>query len=129
METSVDNLRLILGLKLKNLRQERGASLKEIAQRAGVSISYLSEIEKGKKYPSPDKLLGLAEAFNVTYDDLVSLNVDDKLDPLKEMFSSPFIGIAVGAVFGLIGGAIGGAIGAALFKKGGPDPTPREAGL
>ena len=30
METSVDNLRLILGLKLKNLRQERGASLKEI---------------------------------------------------------------------------------------------------
>jgi hypothetical protein len=48
---------------------------------------------------------------------------------MAEMFSSPVIGIVVGAVFGLIGGAIGGAVGAALFKKGGPDPTPREAGL
>ena len=48
---------------------------------------------------------------------------------MAEMFNSPVIGIAVGAVFGLIGGAIGGAIGAALFKKGGPDPTPREPAL
>jgi hypothetical protein len=48
---------------------------------------------------------------------------------MAEMFSSPIIGLVIGAVFGLIGGAIGGAIGAALFKKGGPDPTPRQPGL
>ncbi len=108
-----ENLRFILGLKLRTLRQEQNASLKEVSERSGLSMSYLSEIEKGKKYPSPDKLLGLAEAFNVTYDDLVSLNVDDKLDPLKEMFSSPFIqefpfelfGLAPHDVFSLVSDA------------------------
>ena len=57
MAISADNLRFILGLKLKNLRQEKGMSLKALAESAGLSISYLSEIEKGKKYPKPDKLL------------------------------------------------------------------------
>ena len=91
METSVDNLRLILGLKLKNLRHERGASLKEIAERAGVSISYLSEIEKGKKYPKTDKLIDLARALDVSFDDLVSQRVDASLDPLKQAIASPFV--------------------------------------
>ena len=108
-----ENLRFILGLKLRTLRQEQNASLKEVSERSGLSVSYLSEIEKGKKYPSPDKLLGLADAFNVTYDDLVSLTVDDKLDPLKEMFSSPFIqefpfelfGLAPHDVFSLVSDA------------------------
>lgn len=91
MEPSVDNLRLLLGLKLKTLRQERGASLKEIAGSAGVSISYLSEIEKGKKYPKPDKLLDLARALDVSFEDLVSQQVDDTLDPLKQAIRSPFV--------------------------------------
>ena len=91
METSVDNLRLILGLKLKNLRLARGASLKEIAQRAGVSISYLSEIEKGKKYPKPEKLIDLAQALDVPFDELVSQQVDESLVALKQAISSPFV--------------------------------------
>jgi transcriptional regulator with XRE-family HTH domain len=91
METSVDNLRLILGLKLKNLRHERGASLKEVAQRAGVSISYLSEIEKGKKYPKTGKLIDLARALGVPFDDLVSQRVDASLGPLKQAIASPFV--------------------------------------
>ena len=96
-----ENLRFILGLKLRTLRQEQNASLKEVSERSGLSVSYLSEIEKGKKYPNPDKLLALAEAFDVSYDDLVSSNVDDKLDPLKEMFSSSFIQEFPFELFGL----------------------------
>jgi len=38
------------------------------------------------------------------------------------------LGWIINAVIYAVIGAIGGAIGAALFKKGGPDPTPREAG-
>ncbi len=91
METSVDNLRLILGLKLKRLRQDRGASLKEIAAAAGVSVSYLSEIEKGKKYPKADKLIDLARALGVAYDDLVSQRVDEPLQALKQAIASPFV--------------------------------------
>jgi len=56
-ELSGEHLRFVLGLKLKSLRQEQGAPLKLVAARSGLSISYLSEIEKGKKYPTPEKLI------------------------------------------------------------------------
>jgi hypothetical protein len=101
MAVSSENLRFILGLKLRTLRQDRGASLKDVAERSGLSISYLSEIEKGKKYPKPDKIIDLAGALGVSYDDLVSMNVTDELDPIKEVFSSTFIQEFPFEVFGL----------------------------
>ena len=91
MSDSADRLRLVLGVKLKQFRQERGFTLQTVADRAGVSISYLSEIEKGKKYPKPDKLVDLAHALGVSYDDLVSLKVDDTLEGLREIIYSPFL--------------------------------------
>ncbi len=95
------NLRLILGLKLKKLRTDEGVSLREIADRAGLSVSYLSELEQGKKYPKPDKLFQLAEALAVPYDDLVSLRVSDELGPLKEAMSSELLQEFPFELFGL----------------------------
>jgi len=86
-----ENPRFILGLKLKKLRLERGATLRELAQSSGMSISYLSEIEKGKKYPKPERLLALAEALEVPFDELVSLKVAEELGPLKAALASPFM--------------------------------------
>jgi XRE family transcriptional regulator, fatty acid utilization regulator len=51
-------------------------------------VSYLSEIEKGKKYPKPGKLIDLARALEVPFDSLVTLQVEEKLDPVKAVFSS-----------------------------------------
>ena len=62
MSVNEEKLRFILGFKLKNLRQVADLSLKEASSIAGISISYLSEIEKGKKYPKTEKLLALASA-------------------------------------------------------------------
>lgn len=112
MATATENPRFVLGLKLRNLRHELGLPLKEIAARSGLSISYLSEIEKGKKYPKPEKLLDLAAALEVPYDDLVSLKLGDELDELRAMFSSPLIhefpfelfGIEPEDLFGLVRG-------------------------
>jgi transcriptional regulator with XRE-family HTH domain/Zn-dependent peptidase ImmA (M78 family) len=95
------NLRLILGLKLKKLRTDEGVSLREIANRAGLSVSYLSELEQGKKYPKPDKLFQLADALAVPYDDLVSLRVSDELGPLKEAMSSELLQEFPFELFGL----------------------------
>ena len=83
-----EHLRFVLGLKLRSLRQEKGQPLKAIAARSGLSVSYLSEIEKGKKYPKPGKLIDLARALDVPFDTLVSLQVTEDLDPVKEVFSS-----------------------------------------
>ena len=90
-EPVADRLRLILGVKLRALRQERELGLKEVAGKAGLSVSYLSEIEKGKKYPKPDKLVDLAHALGVAYDDLVSLRVDKGLGAVKSAIDSPLL--------------------------------------
>ncbi|MFQ5604299.1 MAG: helix-turn-helix domain-containing protein [bacterium] len=86
-----ENLRLILGIKLKQFRQKKGFSLKDLAERTGLSISFLSEIEKGKKYPKPEKIMQLAQALEISFDELVSLKVDEELDTLKSVLDSPFL--------------------------------------
>ncbi|NUO82200.1 helix-turn-helix domain-containing protein [candidate division KSB1 bacterium] len=91
MEVSGKNLRLVLGVKLKQLRQKQGYSLKELSQKSQISLSYLSEIEKGKKYPTPEKALQLARALNVSFDDLVTLKMGEELDPLTAILESPFL--------------------------------------
>ena len=96
-----DRLRLILGVKLRALRHERGLGLKELAGKAGLSVSYLSEIEKGKKYPKPDKLVDLAHALAVPYDDLVSLRVDEGLGAVKSAIDSPLLRSFPFALFGV----------------------------
>jgi transcriptional regulator with XRE-family HTH domain len=83
-------LRLILGLKLRQFRARRGFGLKDLAERSGLSVSYLSEIETGRKYPKTEKLLLLAAVLGVGYDDLVSVKVDEQLGPLGEFLSSSF---------------------------------------
>lgn len=91
MNVNSENLRFIMGFKLKQFRQESGLSLKQLAERANLSISYLSEIEKGKKYPKPEKILHLAEALGISFDELVSLQVNKDFDPLPVVFSSPVL--------------------------------------
>ena len=88
---SGDHLKLVFGLKLKHLRQEKGLSLKDLAAKTQLSISYLSEIEGGKKYPKPEKLLALSSALGTPFDELVSLNVGRNLNPLRGLLDSPLI--------------------------------------
>jgi transcriptional regulator with XRE-family HTH domain/Zn-dependent peptidase ImmA (M78 family) len=101
MVETAENPRFVLGVKLRKLRLEQGRSLKRLAATAGLSISYLSEIEKGKKYPKPEKLLRLAEALSVPYDELVSLQLDEGLDGLRSLFTSTLVREFPFELFGL----------------------------
>lgn len=98
---SEQNLRFILGLKLNHLRKQRGLSLKQVADRADVAVSYLNEIEKGKKYPKPEKILALARALGTTYDELVSARLNEKLNPLSGVLKSGVLDEIPLEVFGL----------------------------
>ncbi len=91
MSVSGENLRIILGIKLKQLRTEKKLSLKELSEQTDLSISYLSEIEKGKKYPKPEKIIALAESLGTTFDELVTLKVDESLNPLTAILNSPML--------------------------------------
>ncbi len=88
MELTKSNIKLIFGLKLKQLRQARNLSLSELANRSSLSISYLNEIESGKKYPKSDKILALAESLGVSYDKIVSVKLGKSLAPIGELLDS-----------------------------------------
>lgn len=88
MAKELFDLKLIFGLKLKEIRQEKGVSYLELREKTGLSLSYLSEIESGKKYPKGDKIMLLSQALDVTYDELVSLQVSQKLQPVVNFIQS-----------------------------------------
>lgn len=91
MAKEILGIRHILGLKVKDLRLSKGLSYQDLSTKTGLSISYLSEIEKGKKYPKGDKILSLATALDVEYDYLVSLKVSKRMEPLVNMINSEFL--------------------------------------
>ncbi len=60
------------GEKLRTLRKQQGLTLKELALALGfTSHSYASEIETGKKRPSTEMIIKIADLFNVSVDQLV----------------------------------------------------------
>ena len=81
-------IKLIFGLKLKQIRTEKGLSLFGLSKLTGLSKSYLNEIEKGKKYPKPDKIAILSEKLDVPYDQMVSLKLDKNLAPIGKLLQS-----------------------------------------
>lgn len=91
MDLNPDSLRYILGLKLRSYRQALSWGLKDVAKATGMSVSYLSEIEKGRKYPKPDKIHQLAQALGVPFETLMSPRLDDELRPVRELFNSSFL--------------------------------------
>ncbi len=95
------NIRLIFGLKLKQLRQQKDLSFADLSKASGLSVSYLNEIEKGKKYPKTDKIIALAEALGVSYDQLVSLKLSRKLTPIAELLNSGILESLPLEMFGL----------------------------
>jgi transcriptional regulator with XRE-family HTH domain len=83
-------VKLIFGFKIKHLRLEQKKSYQEIANQTGMSVSYLNDIEKGKKYPKPDKIQLLASVYDLTYDELVSTSSNKRLKPIMELLNSGF---------------------------------------
>ncbi|KAA2243814.1 helix-turn-helix domain-containing protein [Chitinophaga agrisoli] len=96
-----DSIRLIFGLKVKSLRQEKGLSYQQLADQAGLSISYVHDIETGKKFPKADKIIALAKTLGVDYDYLVSLRANKKLQPIIDLINSDFINAVPWEHFGL----------------------------
>lgn len=82
------NIKLIFGLKLRQLRQDKRLLLTDLSKISGISISYLNEIEKGKKFPKADKIASLAEALGVSYDWLISLQMNQGLGPVSKLLQS-----------------------------------------
>jgi transcriptional regulator with XRE-family HTH domain len=72
------------GEYLRKLREAQKLSLREMAAKTGVSVSYITQIENGRrKAPGPEVLKRLAPAYNVPVRDL--LKAAGYLDDIKEI--------------------------------------------
>ncbi|MDR0443310.1 MAG: helix-turn-helix domain-containing protein [Treponema sp.] len=60
-----DELRATLARNIKLYRGLRDWSQADLSEKAGLSVVYLSDIERGNKWPYLDTLVKLAEAFEV----------------------------------------------------------------
>lgn len=94
-------LKFILGLKIRQLRDKRNLSLKELADLSELSVSYLNEIEKGKKYPKIEKLAALAQGLQIDLGELVSFKTGRNLHPLLKFLESDMVEKVPLELFGL----------------------------
>ncbi len=90
MLTNNQIIRLIFGFKVRYLRQQKNLSYQELADQTGLSTSYLNDIEKGKRYPKPDKITAIASALEVDYNYMVATNASKKLQPIIDLLHSKF---------------------------------------
>jgi transcriptional regulator with XRE-family HTH domain len=60
-----NELRAVLSQNIKNYRAYRSLSQADLAEKAGISITFLSNIERGIKWPYPETLAGIAQALKI----------------------------------------------------------------
>jgi len=63
-------IRGILARNIKSFREHRSLSQADLAANSGISIPFLSEIERGNKWPYPDTLAKIANALDIRIHDL-----------------------------------------------------------
>jgi len=62
----------MLAKKVKSLRKSAGWSQQKLAQYSGLSYNMITKIEQGQaKYPSIQTVIKIADAFNMSIDELV----------------------------------------------------------
>ena len=64
-----------LGARVKQARMDRNMSQADLAEAANLCVPYVSDIERGKKCFSVDKLVRLAQVLQVSTDWLLRLDI------------------------------------------------------
>ena len=85
-----DNL-TILGERLRAARNKANLTQEQLSDRSHVSIKHIAGIEKGQKNPSFEILQALAEALDLSLDNLIMKNLsaeEQDLNQLKTYYHS-----------------------------------------
>ena len=70
MVVNGNKIRQVLGKNIKAFREHRNWSQADLAAYSEISIPFLSEIERGNKWPFPDTLAKIAKALNIKIHEL-----------------------------------------------------------
>jgi transcriptional regulator with XRE-family HTH domain len=85
-----------LGRRLRELREERDMSLREFAEDLGdLSKAHLSDIELGRRNPSPALLAKMADVLKVPLEELQRLDARPPVDEMRRRIEAdPTLGFA-----------------------------------
>ena len=75
-------IKAALGKNIKFLRAQRQFSQALLAEKADISITFLSNIERGLKYPKPTVLANISESLGVEVHELFKLNSEPNFLPI-----------------------------------------------
>jgi len=79
-----------LGKNIKKIRAMRGLSQAALAEKADISITFLSNIERGIKYPLPNILSKIATTLDIEVNQLFVANGSDVNKALLKNMSDDF---------------------------------------
>ena len=74
--TAMDELKLLLGARIKQLRAEQGYSQNEFSNLTGLSQAYLSRVERGLANPQLNKIYQITEGLGVPLTTLFNFDVE-----------------------------------------------------
>ena len=85
-----------MGQRLREMRESAGLSLREVAKAAKISPPFLSDVELGRRFPTNETLLLIAQKIRVSVDDLKKHDHRSAVADLKRFAqSNPNLGAAV----------------------------------
>jgi transcriptional regulator with XRE-family HTH domain len=88
-------IEISLGQRIRELREKADLSLRGLATRIGISAPFLSDIELGRRFPSEEILAKLADALDVSPDELKQYDTRGPIADLKRLMDSdPKLGFA-----------------------------------
>lgn len=60
----MENIKILLGKRIKEIRKSKGLTQEKLAELAGIETPSLSNIENGKNYPNNETLSKISDALN-----------------------------------------------------------------
>ncbi|MEN8250845.1 MAG: XRE family transcriptional regulator [Bacteroidota bacterium] len=80
-----------MGIRIKTIRDSFGYSIKDLSTMIGVTSSLISQIERGKAFPSIVTLKKVADALHTTVGELIGENEDLDHHPLLKPNQRRFV--------------------------------------
>lgn len=74
--TAMEELRLLLGARIKQIRAEQGYTQNEFATVAGLTQAYLSRVERGIANPQVGKVYQIAQALGVPLSKIFDFDIE-----------------------------------------------------
>lgn len=110
--TEKQDLKAVLGAKIRDIRSRRGLTGKRLAELSQISPAYLSEVERGGAEISSEKLARIAEALGVSVQELLSTkpisreNTDPVTIPAALSEAAEELGLSFSTTMRILDGAM-----------------------